>query len=72
MSDLRSIKQEPPVSLGKARSRENMQPFSRIPNTEVLPTELPALQEGCSASPISDDNMFVWNATLVGPQDTPW
>lgn len=40
MSDLRSIKQEPP--------------------------------EGCSASPISDDNMFVWNATLVGPQDTPW
>lgn len=28
--------------------------------------------EGCSASPASDDNLFVWNATVFGPDDTPW
>lgn len=28
--------------------------------------------EGCSASPASEDNLFVWNATVFGPDDTPW
>ncbi len=28
--------------------------------------------EGCSASPVSDDNLFVWNATVFGPDETPW
>ncbi|GHP01260.1 hypothetical protein PPROV_000001600 [Pycnococcus provasolii] len=28
--------------------------------------------EGCSASPHSDDNLFVWNATIFGPDETPW
>ena len=27
---------------------------------------------GCSASPNSDDNMFVWSATIFGPDETPW
>lgn len=27
---------------------------------------------GCSASPASDENLFVWNATIFGPDDTPW
>ena len=40
MSDLRQIKQDPPL--------------------------------GCSASPCADDNLFVWNATIFGPDDTPW
>lgn len=40
LSDLRSIKQEPPG--------------------------------GCSASPSSDDNLFVWTATIFGPEETPW
>ncbi|KAL5556726.1 hypothetical protein UlMin_038962 [Ulmus minor] len=28
--------------------------------------------EGCSASPLSDDNIFVWSATIFGPDETPW
>ncbi|KAH7404572.1 hypothetical protein KP509_15G032400 [Ceratopteris richardii] len=28
--------------------------------------------EGCSASPHCDENLFVWNATIFGPDDTPW
>eukprot|EP00002_Diphylleia_rotans_P025945 TRINITY_DN514_c0_g3_i6.p1 TRINITY_DN514_c0_g3~~TRINITY_DN514_c0_g3_i6.p1 ORF type:complete len:157 (-),score=21.63 TRINITY_DN514_c0_g3_i6:155-625(-) len=28
--------------------------------------------EGVSASPVSDENMFVWEATIFGPEETPW
>ncbi|MCO5581283.1 hypothetical protein L7F22_035162 [Adiantum nelumboides] len=28
--------------------------------------------EGCSASPYGDENLFVWSATVFGPEDTPW
>lgn len=28
--------------------------------------------EGCSASPCSDENLFVWGATIFGPDETPW
>ena len=40
MSDLKSVKQEPP--------------------------------EGVSASPLQDENLYVWGATIVGPDDTSW
>mmetsp|Transcript_4947 Transcript_4947/g.7690 ORF Transcript_4947/g.7690 Transcript_4947/m.7690 type:complete len:154 (+) Transcript_4947:209-670(+) len=28
--------------------------------------------EGCSASPLSEDNLYVWGATIFGPDETPW
>ncbi|XP_042508398.1 ubiquitin-conjugating enzyme E2 2-like [Macadamia integrifolia] len=28
--------------------------------------------EGCSASSLSDDNLFVCSATIFGPDETPW
>ena len=28
--------------------------------------------EGCSASPTSDTNIYIWRASIFGPQDTPW
>jgi hypothetical protein len=28
--------------------------------------------EGVSASPVSDSNIFLWNATIVGPDETAW
>lgn len=28
--------------------------------------------EGVSASPSSEDNLFVWSASIFGPDDTPW
>ncbi|GAX78188.1 hypothetical protein CEUSTIGMA_g5630.t1 [Chlamydomonas eustigma] len=28
--------------------------------------------EGCSASPSDDSNVFVWSATVLGPDDSAW
>ena len=28
--------------------------------------------EGVSASPMSEDNLFVWGGTVFGPDDTAW
>jgi len=28
--------------------------------------------EGCSAAPLNDDNLFVWAGSLFGPAETPW
>ena len=30
------------------------------------------LPQGCSASPVSDDNVFEWDATVIGPEESPW
>mmetsp|Transcript_8207 Transcript_8207/g.13259 ORF Transcript_8207/g.13259 Transcript_8207/m.13259 type:complete len:165 (+) Transcript_8207:180-674(+) len=28
--------------------------------------------EGCSAAPANDNNLFVWNASIIGPDESPW
>lgn len=28
--------------------------------------------EGCSAAPVSDENLFIWTGTVFGPSDTAW
>jgi len=45
-------------------------------STLRLMSDLRAIQqdppEGCSASPVSEDNMYIWNASVFGPEETPW
>lgn len=28
--------------------------------------------QGISASPVEDNNIFIWNASISGPPETPW
>ena len=28
--------------------------------------------QGASASPLNDDNIYIWNATIFGPEGTAW
>jgi hypothetical protein len=37
---------------------------------EHLPLPLLSMQppEGCSASPVSEDNLYLWAATIFGPE----
>ncbi len=28
--------------------------------------------QGCSASPANDENLFIWTASIFGPDDSAW
>ena len=49
-----------------------LNPRERFPPIPLLPWLRPPLSQGCSASPHSDDNLFVWSATIFGPDETAW
>lgn len=56
MSDLKEIKTNPPEV-----------------SCDWMPTHVCKPQvQGVSASPISDNNLMVWTASIMGPDDTPW
>lgn len=49
---------------------------SKTASTRRLMTDLKEMHdeppEGCSAAPASESNLFVWNASIIGPDDSPW
>jgi len=50
--------------------------MSTKPSTLRLMSDLKTMKqnppEGVSASPLSDENLFVWGGTIFGPDDTAW
>eukprot|EP01098_Paradermamoeba_levis_P000633 TRINITY_DN1069_c0_g1_i1.p1 TRINITY_DN1069_c0_g1~~TRINITY_DN1069_c0_g1_i1.p1 ORF type:complete len:162 (-),score=14.43 TRINITY_DN1069_c0_g1_i1:266-751(-) len=46
------------------------------PSTLRLMSDLKQMQveppAGVSASPVTDDNLYVWNATIFGPEESEW
>lgn len=64
MSDLKSIINEPP----EVFSFLKIASFLFWNSTQFRTIWI----QGCSASPLSDDNLFVWSATIFGPDETPW
>mmetsp|Transcript_42490 Transcript_42490/g.83765 ORF Transcript_42490/g.83765 Transcript_42490/m.83765 type:complete len:154 (-) Transcript_42490:1209-1670(-) len=50
-------------------SKSNTSTLRLLSDWKALQAEAP---EGISASPLSDDNLYVWEASIVGPDETPW
>jgi hypothetical protein len=52
-------------------------PLSGMGLCSVHPKHVPLLllsmqpPEGCSASPVSEDNLYLWTATIFGPEVNP-
>lgn len=46
------------------------------PAMQRLMTDLKEMRneppEGCSAAPVSEQNIFVWNASIIGPDESAW
>ena len=68
----------PPLSLSLSFVVPGMTPAaallphtSRSLNTHLSHTH-PHPTQGCSAAPASDENMFIWNASIIGPDESPW
>lgn len=49
---------------------------STKPSTLRLMSDLKTMRqnppEGVSASPMTEDNLFIWGGTIFGPDDTAW
>lgn len=30
------------------------------------------IKQGISAFPVAEDNLFLWNASIIGPDESPW
>jgi hypothetical protein len=71
LSDLRAIKSEVGAAAGW-KSTAKPTPSDLADLVVPLPCTLPSLAaqppEGCSASPVSEDNLYLWTATIFGPE----
>lgn len=78
MSDLKALNSEPPAVRGKAGKpvcllrRQHMAPLTSTHTRSSRTALVAGLPQGCSASPVSDDNVFEWDATVIGPEESPW
>lgn len=58
------------ASSGVAAGTSNKAAIARLMSDLREMTNDP--NEGCSAAPVNDDNIFVWASSLFGPSETPW
>lgn len=85
LSDLKAIKQEPPEgcvatacmqTCMHARHRPhgvcNSSSNRRCADLARPPCPRYCIHDRCSASPVSEDNLYIWNASIFGPEDTAW
>ena len=79
MSDLREMQKDAPeVGCGKNvfQDRGCRQPTvspRSFFGTPCFLNQRPLFSpQGASAAPMSEDNIYLWNATIFGPSDTPW
>mmetsp|Transcript_35534 Transcript_35534/g.49329 ORF Transcript_35534/g.49329 Transcript_35534/m.49329 type:complete len:156 (+) Transcript_35534:197-664(+) len=52
-----------------AGNHQSMSSLRLMSDLKAINQEPP---DGCSASPQSEDNLYVWSATIFGPDETPW
>lgn len=75
MTDLKLMRQEPPevrlLPFRRGAVRPSVPKLVLTLRSRVLGIILQTLK-GCSASPMSEENLFVWSATIFGPPETPW
>jgi len=64
----------PPAAASGSSSSSSSGP-SRAALTRLM-SDLKEMQstppEGCSAAPLKEDNLFLWNASIIGPDESPW
>eukprot|EP00959_Pyramimonas_sp_CCMP1952_P395394 8284973-Pyramimonas_sp.AAC.1 len=70
MSDLKAIRQEPPEVCARSLVYSRFSPASGLRFAQLC--QPLHVSQGVSASPQSDENLYVWSATIFGPDETPW
>ena len=61
--DFRSTRQLPTPSMSTSAQLRLLRDWKEIRSSPP---------EGCSASPHDESNLFIWGATVFGPDETPW
>eukprot|EP00501_MAST-03F_sp_TOSAG23-6_P000308 GSMAST32.ASY1.ANO1.315.1 assembled CDS len=61
-------------SVREASSPKSMEPKAKRPRKEASAAQRRLARDfrSCSAAPVCDSNMFMWKASVFGPEDSPW